>query len=91
MPLLNTGENMGPLEQLAADVSEIKTALLGDLHGTPGLVNKMENSERRIAELERFTNKIKGVVSGMVIKITIAALTGGLITFFALFGCGKLI
>lgn len=57
----NLGERMERLElqqaRMAADVAEIKDALLGTLHGGGGMARQVERNELRLVGLEQWRNK----------------------------------
>lgn len=67
------------LTELKNDLSQIKVALLGDFNKS-GMIQKVSDIEKRVCKLEIFVNEIKKQVSGMVVKIIMAAITGGLLT-----------
>jgi len=52
------------IEVLAKDVQEIKEALIGNEFGQEGLVKKVNQNERQIAELVKFKQKIIAWATG---------------------------
>jgi hypothetical protein len=49
---------------LAKDIQDIKEALLGNEFGQEGLVKKVTNNEKQIAELVKFKQKIIAWATG---------------------------
>jgi hypothetical protein len=52
------------IELLAKDIQDIKEALLGNEFGQEGLVKKVTNNEKQIAELIKFKQKIIAWATG---------------------------
>jgi hypothetical protein len=52
------------IELLAKDIQDIKEALLGNEFGQEGLVKKVTNNEKQIAELVKFKQKIIAWATG---------------------------
>ena len=52
------------IELLAKDIQDIKEALLGNEFGQEGLVTKVTNNEKQIAELVKFKQKIIAWATG---------------------------
>ena len=52
------------IELLVKDIQDIKEALLGNEFGQEGLVKKVINNEKQIAELVRFKQKIISWATG---------------------------
>jgi hypothetical protein len=52
------------IELLVKDIQDIKEALLGNEFGQEGLVKKVINNEKQIAELVRFKQKIIAWATG---------------------------
>lgn len=52
------------IELLAKDIQDIKEALLGNEFGQEGLVTKVTNNEKQIAELIKFKQKIIAWATG---------------------------
>ena len=52
------------IELLAKDIQDIKEALLGNEFNQEGLVKKVTNNEKQIAELIRFKQKIIAWATG---------------------------
>ena len=52
------------IEVLAKDIQDIKEALLGNEFGQEGLVTKVTNNEKQIAELVKFKQKIIAWATG---------------------------
>jgi len=52
------------IELLVKDIQDIKEALLGNEFGQEGLVKKVTNNEKQIAELVKFKQKIIAWATG---------------------------
>lgn len=57
------------LKTLMSDVSEIKTALIGDIDGKTGLCQKVIDLDRRLKEVETFITDVKKQISSIVYKL----------------------
>lgn len=60
------------LDQLATDMRDIKTALLGNDYGDRGIVRRVIDNERQIEDLIEFKKRIYAYVGGVSAGVSIA-------------------